>query len=100
MSANYTVRQKAQEDVIGIWLYSVEQWGPDQADRYLQKINEKFRWLADNPKAGHLRSDVKQDRYFVPVGSHLILYKLVNNQPDIIRVVHQNADVPQWVNPE
>lgn len=97
MSANYTVRQKAQEDVASIWLYTAGQWGEEQADRYLKKIRDKFEWLADNPRAGQRRKDIDPDIYGTPVGIHLILYDVIDEQPDIIAVIHQSSDVKNWL---
>ncbi len=98
MPINYTVRQKAQEDLISIWLYTAEQWGVEQAGRYLQQIEDKFIWLAENPKAGQLRSDLPPACYCMPCNSHLVFYDLGDDQIDIIRVMHQRADLDNWSN--
>ncbi|WP_422410941.1 MULTISPECIES: type II toxin-antitoxin system RelE/ParE family toxin [unclassified Endozoicomonas] len=42
MSGSYTVRQRAKDDVMSIWFYTLERWGTEQANRYLRKIRDKF----------------------------------------------------------
>ena len=97
MPTNYTVRREAKEDVSGIWLYSAERWGLDQADRYLQQLSEKFAWLAENPGSGHLRDDIIPPAYCMPCGSHLVFYDIYDSHIDIIRVLHQRADLVDWM---
>ncbi|WP_257292674.1 type II toxin-antitoxin system RelE/ParE family toxin [Endozoicomonas sp. ONNA1] len=93
MSGNYTVRQRAKDDVMSIWFYTVERWGTERANSYLRKIRDKFEWLAENPRAGTQRKDVDPELYATPVGMHIVLYDIVNNQPDIVAVIHQSADI-------
>lgn len=93
MSKGYFVRQKAKEDIENIWLYSREKWGIKQADAYLRLIRDKFTWLVDYPEAGRRRSEIKEGFYSTPVGTHIIFFKLKQRSPEIIRVLHQRADM-------
>ena len=45
MSTTYTIRQAAESDLEEIWLYSYEQWGVEQADKYLRSLFSRFAWL-------------------------------------------------------
>jgi len=44
-----TKSASAAEDLVDIWTYSFEHWGIDQADAYLDQLDEGFRFLATNP---------------------------------------------------
>ena len=35
-----------------IWLYSLQEWGAEQTDRYIDDLTAAFAFLADSPKAG------------------------------------------------
>lgn len=93
MRTGYTVRREAREDLESIWQYTLREWGLKQADEYISKVMSKFAWLAENPKAGKQREDIDTKIYSLPVGSHLILYDIINGQPDIVAVLHQSSDV-------
>jgi toxin ParE1/3/4 len=36
MKPRYTIRQLAVNDLEEIWLYSLQEWGVDQADKYIR----------------------------------------------------------------
>ncbi|WP_296615470.1 type II toxin-antitoxin system RelE/ParE family toxin [Sphingomonas sp.] len=42
----------AQADVEGIWDYSADNWGPDQADRYTDEIPNASRAVAAGQRQG------------------------------------------------
>ncbi|WP_197027001.1 type II toxin-antitoxin system RelE/ParE family toxin [Methylomonas sp. 11b] len=47
MKPSYRIRQLAAADLEQIWLYTFQQWGPEQADQYLRALFERFNWLAE-----------------------------------------------------
>lgn len=52
--------QRAESDLIDIWLYSFEPWGPDQADRYLDELDKGIRALARSPESGTKRDYIRK----------------------------------------
>lgn len=44
MPAKYHIRSLAGSDLESIWLYTVEQWGIEQADTYVEAIIQRFDW--------------------------------------------------------
>lgn len=42
----------AEADIDGIWDYSAQTWGPDQADRYTDEIRDACLALAHDHKTG------------------------------------------------
>lgn len=52
MTSRYTLRQLAQNDLEGIWLYSLQEWGVVQADKYIRALVSRFSWLSENPQIG------------------------------------------------
>ena len=93
MTSRYSIRAAAQEDLEEIWLYTFEEWGLDQADRYLNSLFSRFSWLAENPGIGKKRDDIKTGYHCFPEGRHLVFYIISENGIDIIGLPHQSMDV-------
>ncbi|HEC25989.1 MAG TPA: type II toxin-antitoxin system RelE/ParE family toxin [Gammaproteobacteria bacterium] len=93
MTVAYTLRELAQADLEKIWLYTRQEWGVEQADSYLQALFSRFDWLAENPKAGRNRDDIKTGYFCFPQGLHLVFYTIHNNKIDIIGIPHQRMDI-------
>ena len=49
MPPRYDLTPAAKADLREIWLYTAEQWGEQQADRYLQELEECCERLVDHP---------------------------------------------------
>ncbi len=97
MTTRYRIRALAQADLESIWLYTVEQWGITQADKYLEALIQRFEWLVENPSLGKPRDDVKQGYFCFPEGMHLVFYILVNDQVEIIGVPHKSMDIIEYL---
>jgi len=77
---------QAEEDLIDLWLY-IAQDNPGAADRLLDEIEDKLSLLADHPQPGPARPDIAADCRYFPVGSYLILYRLIPDGIEVVRVV-------------
>ena len=96
MSGTYALRELARADLEAIWVYTVEQWGVKQADRYLQGLFDCFEELAANPRLGKERDDVKAGYRSFPQGRHVVFYVIALTGIEVIGVVHQSADVDAY----
>ena len=97
MIDTYRIRSLAQSDLESIWLYTLEQWGVEQANFYLKSIINRFDWLVDNPLLGKQRDDIKEGYYCFPEGMHVIFYKINDDHIDIIGVPHQSMDIVNYL---
>jgi len=93
MRPNYSIRALARDDLEEIWLFTYEEWGLEQADKYLDSLFSRFEWLSCNPYAGKDREDIKSGYYCFPEGMDLVFYTMTETGIDIIGVPHQNMDV-------
>ena len=93
MSGTYSLREFALADLEAIWVYTVEQWGIEQAERYLQGLFGCFEELAANPRLGRERNDVKAGYRSFPQGRHVVFYLIVPKGVEVIGIVHQSVDV-------
>jgi toxin ParE1/3/4 len=87
---------RAEEDLIEIWLYVAED-NPKAADAVLAKIEEGFARLALNPEIGPARPDIAADLRYLVVGRHLVLYRLLGAEVEVVRVVHAARHLPGLV---
>ena len=75
----------SEQDLIDIWIY-IAQDNPDAADRVLDEIAAKCDLLAEHPRLGPARPDIRADLRYFPVGSYLILYRAIEGGVEIVRV--------------
>ncbi|MFV0278710.1 MAG: type II toxin-antitoxin system RelE/ParE family toxin [Parahaliea sp.] len=81
---------KAESDLEEIWLYSFEQWGEAQADRYFDTLTHAINSLMDHPKLGKPAEQVRDDYRSLQVRHHVIYYKLHDDLVEIMRVLHED----------
>ena len=89
----YLLSNKAEEDIVRIFLTSTELFGPVQAERYHQQLEHVFLFLASNPEAAPERLEITPAVRIHPVGSHIVVYQVMDNGSIfIIRVRHKHED--------
>ena len=89
----YTLSRKAEEDIIDIFLWGVEQFGLPQAEHYHTLLEKSFEFLAENPMAAHLRTEITPPVRVHPIESHIIVYTVdEKDEIFIIRVRHGCED--------
>ena len=93
MMNTYRITPRAERDLINIGRYTLEMWGSEQRNLYLEAIEERFKLIAENPFIGQHRPDVKEDYYSYLQGSHVIFYLIRNNGIDVIGIPHQRMDI-------
>ena len=91
---DFALRPKARADLDGIWDYTVQTWGRDQAKTYLRALNRAFKTLARKPELGRLYDEVYAGLRIYPSGKHLIFYFVTDKDIDIVRVLHERMDIP------
>jgi len=78
---------RAEDDLVDIWIY-IARDNPDAADRLLEEIDRKCVLLAENPRLGRARPDIAREFRHWSIGSYLILYRLLPDGIEVVRVVH------------
>lgn len=89
----YVISFRAITDIEEIWLYTVEKWSVDQANRYYNLIFEEINYICKMPDCGKQVHYIRIGYRASKVKSHLIFYKVANDKVEIIRVLHQRMDV-------
>lgn len=90
-----TVTPKAESDLTGIWLYTCEEWGVDQADVYLDQLEAGMNQLVNHPSLGADYTHVLPGYRRLPVEHHAVFYQVHEPEVLIVRVLHEDMDAPR-----
>ena len=82
----------AEEDLTGIWLHTLQEWGIEQADHYLDELQARFSHLAAHPNLGRAREALRPGYFSLPVNQHIAYYTVSGTTIRIIRVLHSRMD--------
>lgn len=86
----------AEQDLENIWIYTITEWGEEQASKYVALIEQGFSQLLDNPYIGKARPDIKKVYRALQVQKHLIFYRVGTEYIDIMGVPHIRMDAKQY----
>jgi len=89
----YSISKKAVSDLEEIWLYTVEHWSVEQADRYYNLIFDEIAYICKNEDAGKSIEHIRKGYRAAKVKSHLIFYKISNDVIEIVRILHERMDI-------
>lgn len=90
--AKYRLSPAAERDLESIWIYTFQQWGLDQADRYADLLIDAFAELALRPKMAPACDHIRPGYRRCKVGQHIVYFRVTNDGVDIIRVLHSRMD--------
>ncbi len=96
-----SVSRAAADDLEGIWLYTVEHWSVEQADRYVTSILDAFDQIRRDPGAGKDLGHVREGYLGLKVEAHVVFYRPNHaaRTIEIIRVLHGRMDLENRSNP-
>jgi toxin ParE1/3/4 len=75
-----------------IWNYTLEQWGVEQAIRYVRAIEHAIASFESHPLR-RMHVDGRRGLYAIKSGSHIIILRKKNGQPLVIRILHERMDI-------
>ena len=82
----------AEESRIDIWRHVAED-SPDAADRLLERIDEKCRLYATQPKMGSPRPDLGREVRCFLVGNYVVIYRPIEDGIVVLLVIHGARDI-------
>ena len=91
---NFEFTADAENDLIHIRQFTLENWGGLQSNKYIMELNETINLLCNNPDIGVECKDIMTESYRFPSKSHVIYYQILKNRLIIFAVLHKNM-VPQ-----
>lgn len=90
--ARITRRPLAAADVLEIWDYIAEV-SIEQADRWVDRLDEKLGLIARQPLMGRVRDELAVDIRSFPFGRYVIFYVPIEDGIDVVRVLHGARDI-------
>ena len=88
----YLFRPLAEQDMEGIFDYTLQEFGEAQADSYIRALFETFQALADTPGMARKRDEVRSGLRSYPVNAHVVFFRESETGIVIARVLHQSMD--------
>ncbi|MFC4352562.1 type II toxin-antitoxin system RelE/ParE family toxin [Fodinicurvata halophila] len=84
--------RKADEDIIGIYLHGVREFGVHQAEHYHAGLMETLRLLAEQPMIARERSEFRPAVRIHVHQAHLIVYQVRQDDVLVLRVLDGRQD--------
>ncbi|MBN9071231.1 MAG: type II toxin-antitoxin system RelE/ParE family toxin [Rhizobiales bacterium] len=82
----------AEADLDDIWL-NVALESPRAADKLIDDIRDRTSPLFDFPELGSARPEIAAEMRVLTEGAYLILYRIVEDGVEIVRVIHGARDL-------
>jgi toxin ParE1/3/4 len=86
------LQPKAKADLSDIWQFMAED-SDDQADAFIDLIDQKFQLLAQQSGLGRRREELAEGLRSFPVGRYVIFYLAIPGGVQIVRVLHGARDI-------
>lgn len=84
---------QAEQDLVEIWLYTLDEWGEYQANKYLDDLDAVLRLLAEQPLICRERTELNPPVRTHHHAHHLIVYQALDDGISVVRVLHESMDV-------
>ncbi len=91
------ISERAEADLRAIWLYSFDNWGEAQADRYLDELDAGMRKCGVEPEGGKQQEAVRSGYWSSLVRKHVVFYTFTDQEVRIQRVLHGSMDPPRHI---
>ncbi|WP_028878735.1 type II toxin-antitoxin system RelE/ParE family toxin [Terasakiella pusilla] len=83
---------KAKQDLAAMAVHTRKTWGETQLKTYRQQLKSALTQLTTMPHMGRPRDDIREGYRSLPIGEHLIFYKIANDAVLIIAIPHAKRD--------
>ena len=93
----YILRPAARAELVGIWSYTAERWGTEQADRYIGEITRRIEFLTEFPGMGGQALGLSAEYRKIGAGSHRVIYRYSESELIVVRIIHEREDVPDGI---
>lgn len=92
--SSYQFSTEADADLEEIAYFTIERFGIHQARKYREELDACCRHLAQHPGQGISAGELSPTLRRHPFHSHMIFYKPLDYGILVVRVLHQNRDLP------
>jgi toxin ParE1/3/4 len=97
--AKVIFRQVAIDDLNDIWVYTLEEWSENQADKYYAALELACMQIGENPKLGKAYDGINRNILGLKSGQHIIFYQVISeDEIEVIRILHEQMDLKNRIN--
>ena len=87
----------AVSDLQSIRDYTLETWGPEQEQIYLDSLWNKFEQILTEPDRWRLREDLFPGCRVAAQGKHVILFRVQDDILQVVRILHSAMDFKRHI---
>ncbi len=87
-----TRRPAAEADILEIWAFIAED-SMVEADRWVDRLDEKFALWATQPTMGRGRDEVSPGIRSLAFGRYVVFFEPMSDGIDVVRVLHGSRDI-------
>ena len=95
--AEYRLTPAAEQDLENIWIYTCQQWGIAQANRYIDILIEIFAKLASSPDIAPVCDHIRPGYRRYGVERHILYFRTTDYGIVIVRILHDRMDASRHV---
>ena len=91
----YVISRSADHKIDDIYLYTVETWGTEQADRYVRGLFDLFQQIADKQVLWRtIPAEFRVQGFYTKYQKHFVFWKeLPNGDVGIASILHERMDI-------
>lgn len=93
----YKLTDQAELDLVEIGAY-IARDNEQAAQRLIERVLVKCQSIAENPRLGRARDELRPGLRSLCVGNYLIFYRLMNSAVQVVRVLHGARDLESLFN--
>ncbi|MGE4064644.1 MAG: type II toxin-antitoxin system RelE/ParE family toxin [Rhodospirillaceae bacterium] len=95
--ASFRLSPAAERDLEQIWLYTRQQWGQMQAERYIDMLESALAELAAAPQGAAACDHIRRGYCRRYIEHHAIYFQITAYGIAVIRILHERADAPRHI---
>ena len=96
--ARVTRRPQAEADILDIWYYIAED-SLVEADRWVDRLDEKLALWATQPTMGRSRDELAPRVRSLAFGRYVVFFEPTSDGIDVVRVLHGSRDIDATFGP-
>jgi toxin ParE1/3/4 len=93
----YELSQEADNDLQEIYDYTTDNFGAEQAAKYLTGLEDLFYALCAQPHTGRMRNEIRKGIRSSSYLSHIVFYRITEQRIRIVRVLHASRDLAKFL---
>ncbi|WP_055442438.1 type II toxin-antitoxin system RelE/ParE family toxin [Lacinutrix himadriensis] len=97
MIYNYKLTNEADKDLSNIFDYTENEFGFNQAVKYLTDLKIVLLKIYKNSEIGKNRKDLRKGLFSIPEQSHIIFYLKEKEAIIITRILHSSRDFQKFL---